>query len=164
MTEASDRQSAIEKATMRRVTLRIVPFLMLCYFVAFVDRVSAGFAALQMKGDLVVIDELVIGPLRPTPRGFIVFAWKDTHGGRDGEVGGVVKVDVTFPIEASRRNGRVRQPVEREVVEDVVAGKVACRVSIDRAPEYGRGDRRRRLAITVSVGTRTRTELTRRYV
>lgn len=52
MTEASGGQSAIEKAIMRRVTLRIVPFLMLCYFIAFVDRVNAGFAALQMNKDI----------------------------------------------------------------------------------------------------------------
>ncbi len=37
---------------MRRVTLRIVPFLMLCYFVSFLDRVNLGFAALQMVRDL----------------------------------------------------------------------------------------------------------------
>src|SRR6266849_8752900 len=33
---------------MRRVALRIVPFLMVCYFVSFLDRVNVGFAALQM--------------------------------------------------------------------------------------------------------------------
>jgi sugar phosphate permease len=37
---------------MRRVTLRLVPFLMVCYFVSFVDRVNLGFAALQMVRDL----------------------------------------------------------------------------------------------------------------
>ncbi len=42
----------IEASTMRRVTLRIVPFLMFCYFIAFVDRVNAGFAALQMNKDV----------------------------------------------------------------------------------------------------------------
>jgi ACS family tartrate transporter-like MFS transporter len=42
----------IEKETMRRVTVRIVPFLMACYFIAFVDRVNAGFAALQMNKDV----------------------------------------------------------------------------------------------------------------
>ncbi|MEJ8810477.1 MFS transporter [Variovorax ureilyticus] len=45
-------KSALEKATMRRVALRILPFLMLCYFIAYVDRVNAGFAALQMNKDL----------------------------------------------------------------------------------------------------------------
>jgi len=38
--------------TMRRVTARIVPFLLLCYFVAFLDRVNVSFAALQMNRDL----------------------------------------------------------------------------------------------------------------
>ena len=33
---------------MRQVTWRIVPFLMVCYFVSFLDRVNVGFAALQM--------------------------------------------------------------------------------------------------------------------
>src|SRR5215475_15413253 len=42
----------VETRTMRQVTLRIVPFLMLCYFVSFVDRVNLGFAALQMVKDL----------------------------------------------------------------------------------------------------------------
>ena len=37
---------------MRQVTLRIVPFLMVCYFVSFLDRVNLGFAALEMVKDL----------------------------------------------------------------------------------------------------------------
>jgi MFS family permease len=37
---------------MRHVTLRIVPFLMLCYFFALLDRVNVGFASLQMNKDL----------------------------------------------------------------------------------------------------------------
>src|ERR1700730_9113360 len=37
---------------MRQVALRIVPFLMICYFISFVDRVNLGFAALQMVQDL----------------------------------------------------------------------------------------------------------------
>ena len=44
--------SELEAATIRRVTLRLVPFLMACYFVSFVDRVNLGFAALQMVRDL----------------------------------------------------------------------------------------------------------------
>ena len=42
----------IERATMRRVILRLVPFLMVCYFFALLDRVNIGFAALQMNKDL----------------------------------------------------------------------------------------------------------------
>src|SRR5260370_31085697 len=37
---------------MRQVALRILPFLMTCYFISFLDRVNLGFAALQMVGDL----------------------------------------------------------------------------------------------------------------
>ena len=37
---------------MRQVAWRILPFLMACYFVSFVDRVNVGFAALQMVKDL----------------------------------------------------------------------------------------------------------------
>jgi MFS transporter, ACS family, tartrate transporter len=45
-------RSNIEKATMRKVLLRLVPFLMVCYFFALLDRVNIGFAALQMNKDL----------------------------------------------------------------------------------------------------------------
>jgi D-galactonate transporter len=41
-----------EKATYDRVFWRIIPFLFLCYVVAFLDRVNVGFAKLQMAGDL----------------------------------------------------------------------------------------------------------------
>jgi MFS transporter, ACS family, tartrate transporter len=44
--------AGIETTVMRRVAWRILPFLMLCYFVSFLDRVNAGFAALQMNQDL----------------------------------------------------------------------------------------------------------------
>jgi hypothetical protein len=54
--------------------------------------------------DPVVVDELVIRPLGPASRGSIVLAGKDAHGRRDGHVGGVVKVDVLFPIITSGRN------------------------------------------------------------
>jgi len=49
--ERSDDRT-VEARTMRRVTLRIVPFLMVCYFVSFLDRVNLGFAALEMNKDL----------------------------------------------------------------------------------------------------------------
>ncbi len=42
----------IERQTMRAVGWRIVPFLVVCYFIAYVDRVNAGFAALTMNKDL----------------------------------------------------------------------------------------------------------------
>ena len=42
----------LEQRTLRRITWRIVPFIMLLYFVAYIDRVNIGFAALTMKEDL----------------------------------------------------------------------------------------------------------------
>ncbi len=42
----------LESRTMRRVTMRLVPFLILCYFVAYLDRVNVSFAALTMNKDL----------------------------------------------------------------------------------------------------------------
>ncbi|BAL26958.1 MFS transporter [Azoarcus sp. KH32C] len=36
----------------RKVTWRLLPFLMLCYVVAYLDRVNVGFAKLQMLSDL----------------------------------------------------------------------------------------------------------------
>jgi ACS family tartrate transporter-like MFS transporter len=42
----------LEQRVLRKITLRIVPFVMLLYFVAFIDRVNIGFAALTMNKDL----------------------------------------------------------------------------------------------------------------
>jgi ACS family tartrate transporter-like MFS transporter len=43
---------SLEQATMRRVAWRLVPFICLLYFIAFIDRVNIGFAALTMNKDL----------------------------------------------------------------------------------------------------------------
>ena len=81
------------------------------------------------------VDEFGIRPLRPTSRSLIVLAGEDAHCGWDREVGRVIKIEVKLPIEASRGNGGVRQPVEGEVVEYIISCQVTCGVSIDRAPE-----------------------------
>ena len=49
---ASPQSGADEASVYRKVTWRIVPFLMLCYIVAYLDRVNVGFAKLQMLSDL----------------------------------------------------------------------------------------------------------------
>lgn len=43
---------ALEKRVIRRISLRIIPFIMLLYFIAYIDRVNIGFAALTMNKDL----------------------------------------------------------------------------------------------------------------
>jgi ACS family tartrate transporter-like MFS transporter len=42
----------IAAVTLRKVTLRLIPFLFVLYIVAWLDRVNVGFAALQMNSDL----------------------------------------------------------------------------------------------------------------
>ena len=42
----------IEKRTLRKITWRIVPFIMILYLIAYIDRVNIGFAAITMKEDL----------------------------------------------------------------------------------------------------------------
>lgn len=43
---------SLEAATLRRVSFRLLPFLMLAYLVCYIDRTNAGFAALQMNKDI----------------------------------------------------------------------------------------------------------------
>ena len=42
----------LEQETVKKVTWRLLPFLMLCYLFAFIDRGNIGMAALQMNHDI----------------------------------------------------------------------------------------------------------------
>ena len=44
--------SAAEDATYLKVTWRLIPFLLVCYIIAYLDRVNVGFAKLQMQNAL----------------------------------------------------------------------------------------------------------------
>jgi MFS family permease len=48
--------ASFEAGTYRKVDVRIVPFLFLCYILAYLDRVNVGFAKLQMLKDLSLSD------------------------------------------------------------------------------------------------------------
>src|SRR5690349_5164323 len=41
-----------EEATYKKAASRLIPFVFVCYIVAFLDRVNVGFAKLQMASDL----------------------------------------------------------------------------------------------------------------
>lgn len=43
---------SIEQITLKKISWRIVPFVMFAYFIAFFDRINIGFAALTMNQDL----------------------------------------------------------------------------------------------------------------
>jgi MFS family permease len=46
----------LDERTHRKVTRRLIPFLFLCYILAYLDRVNVGFARLQMQADLAFSD------------------------------------------------------------------------------------------------------------
>src|SRR3954453_12473805 len=58
---AASAKSAVEISTIRAISWRLIPFLVLAYFFSYLDRVNLGFAALTMNA------ELKFSP--------IVFAW-----------------------------------------------------------------------------------------
>ena len=47
-----NHMDTVETRTIAKVSMRLVPFLIVCYFVAYLDRVNVGFAALTMNKDL----------------------------------------------------------------------------------------------------------------
>src|SRR5215469_18275884 len=71
-------------------------------------------------GKPVVMDEFGICPLRPAPRGFIELVWKDAHSNWDGDTLGREELQLAFPIEARRGDSGIRQPVERDVVQNIL--------------------------------------------
>jgi ACS family tartrate transporter-like MFS transporter len=44
--------STLERSTMRKVYLRLLPFAMLCYILAYIDRINVSFAGLTMRDDI----------------------------------------------------------------------------------------------------------------
>ena len=60
MSQALDQDKLLEAATMRRVSWRLMPFLMFAYLLCYIDRVNVGFASLQMN-KAVGIDPKIYG-------------------------------------------------------------------------------------------------------
>jgi hypothetical protein len=68
-----------------------------------------------------VIDEFGIRLFCPTPWSRIEFVREDAHGDRDGDAFGVeIAFPPILPVETGTRKRRVRQPGDRDVVEDVI--------------------------------------------
>ena len=42
----------IEKSAMAKIYIRLLPFAILSYFLAYIDRINVSFAALTMRDDL----------------------------------------------------------------------------------------------------------------
>ena len=44
--------TALRAETSRKIARRLIPFLIVCYFISYLDRVNLGFAALTFRQDL----------------------------------------------------------------------------------------------------------------
>jgi MFS transporter, ACS family, tartrate transporter len=50
--QATEQTLEMERRVIQKVSRRLLPFLIICYFVAYLDRVNVGFAGLTMNKDL----------------------------------------------------------------------------------------------------------------
>jgi len=55
--ETAPRAMSIEARTIRKLKVRILPFVWLLYIVAFLDRINIGFAALTMNKELAITSQ-----------------------------------------------------------------------------------------------------------
>src|SRR4029077_19594425 len=68
------------------------------------------------------MDQFWICPLRPATRSRKEFVREDAHGRRDHDAfDGEERRTLVLPIETGPRDRSIRQPGERDVVEDVVS-------------------------------------------
>jgi hypothetical protein len=84
----------------------------------------------------VVVDEVVgVGALGPAARCLVELVGEDANGVRDRDGLGVEEVRLVLPVQASAGNPGVDQPVQGDVVEEVIAGQVALQGSLKDAPD-----------------------------
>src|SRR5690349_15293488 len=81
-------------------------------------------------GEDIEVEEIVVGALRPTPWSLINLLREDADGSRYGDAQVVEKAALELRVEPSGRHPGVRQPGQRDVVEDVVPRKVAVGLPI----------------------------------
>ncbi len=48
----NNNELSFEEATYKKVAWRLIPLLLICYVIAYLDRVNVGFAKLQMMDEL----------------------------------------------------------------------------------------------------------------
>jgi len=54
---SSGGENAAENLTIRKIQIRLLPFLFVLYVIAFVDRINIGFAALTMNKELAITNQ-----------------------------------------------------------------------------------------------------------
>src|SRR5579862_4435303 len=87
-----------------------------------------------------VVQEIRIRALRPAFWGLIDLLSESTYANRQLDASGVKEaarwqIVLRVPIKASRRHPGIRQPIERDVVENVVAGK-PFRLAVENAGDH----------------------------
>ena len=81
--------------------------------------------------ELVVVDEFRKRLLCPTLRALIELVRKGAYGNRDADALGTADSldteirQLIFPIKTGSGKGRVGQPSDREVIEDIVTGEAS---------------------------------------
>jgi len=55
--EIDTRPESIEARTIRKMRIRILPFIFLVYIICFLDRINIGFAALTMNKELAITSQ-----------------------------------------------------------------------------------------------------------
>jgi ACS family tartrate transporter-like MFS transporter len=50
--EPIQEEESLEQSAMRKIYVRLLPFLVLSYILTYLDRINVSFAALTMRGDL----------------------------------------------------------------------------------------------------------------
>jgi len=57
MSSPSAASNSIEEATIRKLRIRLLPFLFVLFVLAFIDRINLGFAALTMNRELAITSQ-----------------------------------------------------------------------------------------------------------
>src|SRR5678816_921554 len=52
--EQAVKPISLEARTIRKLKLRIIPFILVLYIVSFIDRINIGFAKIEMDKDLAI--------------------------------------------------------------------------------------------------------------
>ena len=86
--------------------------------------------------DLVEVDQVAIGPPGPRLRGSIDLVRKDRDGHRERDLGRFLRgreqhaLAAGLPVQPRGRGGAVRQPVQRDVVKEIVCGEQALGLAV----------------------------------
>lgn len=63
-----------QKATCRKVTLRLIPLLFICYVIAYIDRINVGFAKLHLQ-EVLGVDPAVFNTIYGTGAGLFFIGY-----------------------------------------------------------------------------------------